>query len=230
VEPIYLVAFGGIDQPSRFARSFSNLKRAAICTHVSTVPSHTGKPPDCNHFRTPSGLPDRRSKSPNRSAMPFRQCWRPGLPTVFLHSLRAKRKDMADKFSPQKRSQIMANVKGRNTSPERLVKSCLRRLHCRFRSNVRTVPGTPDIVLLGRNKAIFVHGCFWHGHRRCNRSKRPKTNQTFWNKKIDGNIQRDRRVQRALARLGWDALIIWECETRQTERLLATLETFINAE
>ena len=136
---------------------------------------------------------------------------------------------MIDKFQPEKQSRIMANIKGRNTSPERLVKACLRRLHCRYRSNVKTLQGTPDIALLGQNKVIFVHGCFWHGHRRCNRSKRPATNEVFWNKKIDGNIQRDKKVQRALSRLGWSTLVIWECETRKPERLRATLEKFINA-
>ncbi|HNQ34453.1 MAG TPA: very short patch repair endonuclease [bacterium] len=136
---------------------------------------------------------------------------------------------MSDKFPPEKRSQIMANVKGRNTSPERVVRGCLRRLRCRFRGNVKALPGKPDVVLTGRGKVIFVHGCFWHGHRRCRRSKRPTTNEMFWNKKIDGNIQRDKKVRRALTRLGWKVLVVWECGTRNPTKLLAILERFVNA-
>ena len=136
---------------------------------------------------------------------------------------------MTDRFQPEKRSQIMAKVKGRDTSPERFVKLCLRKLHCRYRSNVSGVRGTPDIVLLGCPKAIFIHGCFWHGHKGCKRSKRPETNKEFWDRKLDGNIRRDMRVRRALNRLGWRILVVWECETRNTTRLLSKLRKFIEA-
>src|SRR3989344_605329 len=98
-----------------------------------------------------------------------------------------------DKFTKQKRAQIMASIKGRDTSPERSVRSCLRRLRISFRGNVGTLPGTPDFVIQGQKKAIFVNGCFWHGHKGCLRSERPERNKPFWDQKIDGNIARDRR-------------------------------------
>lgn len=124
----------------------------------------------------------------------------------------------------------MASVKGRNTSPERVVKSCLWRLHCHYRSNVKTLPGTPDIVLVGKKKVILVHGCFWHGHRRCRRAGRPETNRPFWDRKIDGNMERDQIVRRRLSRLGWRVLVLWECETRKSEHMTARIVRFINAQ
>ncbi len=124
----------------------------------------------------------------------------------------------------------MASVKVRNTSPERKVKSCLRRLRCRYRGNVKTLPGTPDIVLVGRKKLIFVHGCFWHGHKGCPRAARPETNKVFWGKKIDGNMKRDAKVRRTLTRLGWRVFTLWQCETQKPESMMAKLVRFINAE
>jgi DNA mismatch endonuclease, patch repair protein len=121
----------------------------------------------------------------------------------------------------------MASVKGRNTSPERLVKSCLRRLHCRYRGNVKTLPGTPDIALVGKKKSIFVHGCFWHGHKGCQRAARPDTNRAFWDRKIDGNMKRDVRTVRKLRRTGWSVLVVWQCQTKDTERLERRLARFI---
>lgn len=136
---------------------------------------------------------------------------------------------MTDRFTREKRSQIMANVKGRNTSPERLVKRCLRRLNCRYRSNVRSIPGTPDIVLVGRNKLIFVHGCFWHGHKGCSRAGKPETNKEFWERKIEGNMKRDARTVRRLRKSGWSVLVIWQCWTKDEERLERRLARFMES-
>jgi len=105
---------------------------------------------------------------------------------------------MTDVFSQEKRSWIMSRVKGRDTKPEILVRSFIFRMGFRFRLHRRDLPGTPDIVLPRHGKVIFVHGCFWHGHKRCPRSKRPTTNENFWNKKLDGNIKRDKRYRREL--------------------------------
>ena len=88
---------------------------------------------------------------------------------------------MTDVFSQEKRSWIMSRVKGRDTKPEILVRSFIFRMGFRFRLHRRDLPGTPDIVLPRHSKVIFVHGCFWHGHKRCPRSKRPTTNANFWN-------------------------------------------------
>ncbi|MBW1701617.1 MAG: DNA mismatch endonuclease Vsr [Deltaproteobacteria bacterium] len=135
---------------------------------------------------------------------------------------------MTDVFSQEKRSWIMSRVKGRDTKPEILVRSFIFRMGFRFRLHRRDLPGTPDIVLPRHGKVIFVHGCFWHGHKRCPRSKRPTTNENFWNKKLDGNIKRDKRYRRELRHMGWKVLIVWECETKNPEKLLRKLERFLH--
>jgi DNA mismatch endonuclease (patch repair protein) len=134
---------------------------------------------------------------------------------------------MTDVFSKEKRSWLMSRVKGRDTKPEILVRSFVHRMGFRFRIHGRHLPGNPDIVLPRHGKVIFVHGCFWHGHRRCLRSKRPTTHKGFWNKKLDQNIERDGRFQRTLRRMGWRVLVVWECETRKEEKLIRKLERFL---
>jgi len=137
---------------------------------------------------------------------------------------------MSDVFSPEKRSWIMSRVKGRDTKPEILVRSFVFRMGFRFRLHQRKLPGTPDIVLPRHRKVIFVHGCFWHGHKGCSRSKRPSSNVRFWNNKLDANIRRDKRFRRQLRRMGWKSLVVWECETRSPEKLLHKLERFLHEE
>ena len=126
---------------------------------------------------------------------------------------------MSDVFSRKKRSWIMARISGSNTKPEIVVRKILYGLGFRYRLNVRKLPGTPDIVLSKHYKVIFVHGCFWHGHKGCKRSKRPTTNVPFWNRKIDQNIKRDKDSLKELRRLGWKPLVIWECRTKKPESL-----------
>lgn len=135
---------------------------------------------------------------------------------------------MADVFSKEKRSWIMSRIRGRDTKPEMLVRSVVHRMGFRFRLHCRELPGKPDIVLPRHKKVIFVHGCFWHGHKQCLRSRRPTTNTEFWNKKLDANIARDKRVRMNLRRLGWKVLVVWECETSDPDRLFAKLERFLH--
>ena len=135
---------------------------------------------------------------------------------------------MSDVFSKVKRSRIMSRVKGRDTKPEILIRSFVHRMGFRFRVHRRDLPGNPDIVLPRYKKAIFVHGCFWHGHKRCRRSKRPTTNEQFWNKKLDGNIERDKRFRRRLHQMNWEVLVVWQCEIRNPEKLLRKLEGFLH--
>lgn len=135
---------------------------------------------------------------------------------------------MTDVFTTEKRSWIMSRIKGRDSKPEILVRSIVFRMGYRFRLHRRDLPGTPDIVLPRHGKVIFVHGCFWHGHNRCRKSKRPTTNETFWNKKLDNNVKRDKRYRRELRRIGWKVLVIWECETREPDRLLKRLGRFLH--
>jgi DNA mismatch endonuclease (patch repair protein) len=137
---------------------------------------------------------------------------------------------MTDVFTKDKRSWIMSRVKGRDTKPEILVRSLVHRMGFRFRLHRRDLPGKPDIVLPRHKKVIFVHGCFWHGHKQCSRSKRPTTNERFWNKKLDGNIERDKRFRRKLHRMGWKVVVVWQCETRNPEKLLQKLERFLYGE
>lgn len=121
--------------------------------------------------------------------------------------------DMTDHVAKEKRSQIMASVRSRNTGPELTVRSALHRLGYRFRLHRRDLPGSPDIVFPSKRKVIFVHGCYWHGHG-CRWSKLPKTNVEFWRDKIGRNQQRDLSNIRSLTELGWSSHTIWQCELR----------------
>jgi DNA mismatch endonuclease (patch repair protein) len=118
----------------------------------------------------------------------------------------------------------MSRISGKNTKPELIVRSLLHKLRYRFRLHRIDLPGKPDITLPKYKKVIFVHGCFWHGHKGCKKSRRPTTNEKFWNKKLTGNMQRDKRYYRNLREMGWQILIVWECETKNTEKLLHKLE------
>lgn len=112
----------------------------------------------------------------------------------------------------------MSRVKNRNTRPELLVRSILHSLGYRFRVHVKDLPGTPDIVLPKYKTVIFVNGCFWHGHS-CIRGKLPSTNVSFWKTKIIKNIARDEENKNDLAKLGWDVITIWSCETNSIVKL-----------
>jgi DNA mismatch endonuclease (patch repair protein) len=92
---------------------------------------------------------------------------------------------------------------------------------------VREMPGNPDIVLPRHKKVIFVNGCFWHGHQDCVRSKRPVTNSNFWNEKIEANIGRDKRNLAALNEMGWQVLVVWGCEIKDTDFLIEKLRNFL---
>lgn len=118
---------------------------------------------------------------------------------------------MADVFSKKKRSAIMALIRGKHTKPEVALKNLLRAGGIRYRSHYSRLPGTPDIVLLDSKVAVFINGCFWHGHKGCRRSKLPTSNVAFWTQKIIGNVRRDRRVARQLRAMGWRVKVCWTC-------------------
>lgn len=134
---------------------------------------------------------------------------------------------MPDIFSREKRSRIMSGISGKNTKPELIVRKLLHKMGFRYRLHVSSLPGRPDIVLPRHKKIIFVNGCFWHGHSECKRSSRPHTNVDFWNKKIDGNITRDKRVRKELERLGWKILVIWQCQTKDLDNLKQTILDYL---
>jgi DNA mismatch endonuclease (patch repair protein) len=126
---------------------------------------------------------------------------------------------------PMTRSEMMARVRTRNTSPELAVRSELHRRGYRFRLHRRDLPGTPDIVLPRYRTAVFVHGCFWHGHN-CPKGKRPKSNAEFWNKKLDENLRRAERQEAELTSLGWRTHTVWECQQAEDiESLFGKLGT-----
>jgi DNA mismatch endonuclease, patch repair protein len=125
------------------------------------------------------------------------------------------------------RSEIMRAVKGRDTTPERVVRKVLRGIAPGYRLHRRDLPGAPDIAFPGRKKVIFVHGCFWHGHD-CKRGARmPKANADYWRAKIAKNRARDEKHQAAYATMGFDLLTIWECETRDEAALAEKLRAFV---
>lgn len=112
----------------------------------------------------------------------------------------------------------MQRVKGKDTAPEKIVRSLLHRLGYRFRLHRKDLPGTPDIVLPGRRLALFVHGCFWHGHG-CRIGQLPKTRLDYWQPKIEANRDRDRRKADALAAAGWRVAAVWQCELADRDAL-----------
>ena len=121
----------------------------------------------------------------------------------------------------------MAKIGSRNTGPELAVRRILHAMGFRFRLHRRGLPGTPDIVLPGRRKAVFVHGCFWHGHHGCPRARVPRTNHSYWSAKIQRNRRRDASSVRALRRAGWSVAVVWECRLRESERLRVRLRRFL---
>ena len=124
----------------------------------------------------------------------------------------------------------MARIRGRDTRPEVSVRHLLHSLGYRYRLHRRELPGTPDICFPGRKKAIFVHGCFWHRHDGCARTTTPTTRTSFWEDKFRKNVVRDRRNMAGLAELGWDAMVVWECETKNLERLTLRLAGFLDGD
>jgi len=119
-----------------------------------------------------------------------------------------------DVLTPEQRHFNMSRIRGKDTKPEMVVRSMVHRMGYRFRLHRSDLPGKPDIVFPGRRKIIFVHGCYWHRHSCKYGRVTPKTNAAFWQTKLDGNKARDVRNRRKLRRLGWDVLIVWECQTK----------------
>jgi DNA mismatch endonuclease (patch repair protein) len=132
---------------------------------------------------------------------------------------------MKDKLSKERRSWNMSRIKGKDTGPEKIVRSLLHRMGYRFRLHVKDLPGRPDIVLPRYRTVVFVHGCFWHRHRGCKNCTTPSKNRAFWVEKLEGNAARDLRNRAALRLAGWRVVVVWECRVHLAGALRSKLRT-----
>lgn len=133
---------------------------------------------------------------------------------------------MADTRSAAQRRKIMQSVGTKNTGPELIVRRALTSLGYRYRLHRKDLPGSPDIAFIGRKKAVFVHGCFWHGHE-CQKGKAPKSRVEYWGPKIALNRERDVRKAFALSAMGWSILTVWQCELADSSNLKKRLTDFL---
>lgn len=135
-----------------------------------------------------------------------------------------------DILSKEQRSWNMSRIRGRDTRPERIVRSIIHRMGYRFRLHRTDLPGSPDIVLPKHRIVIFVNGCFWHRHRGCKYAYHPKTRKAFWRAKFRDNVDRDRRARRRLTRMGWRVIVVWECLTERPKALVKLLKQRLPAQ
>lgn len=135
---------------------------------------------------------------------------------------------MADVFAPKKRSLIMSRIRSQDTSPELRVKKAVRGLGLRYRAHMSTLPGKPDIALPRKKIALFVHGCFWHQHRGCSRQFLPKSNRRYWLPKLKRNVERFNEVKALLRKVGWRGIVLWECQTKDSEKLRKRIENLLH--
>lgn len=129
--------------------------------------------------------------------------------------------------SPEVRRRTMQAVKSKDTVPELLVRSMTHKLGFRFRLHRKDLPGKPDLVFPALHKAIFVHGCFWHGHDCIRGARVPKANREYWTKKVARNRERDLKHLEELSDAGWKSLVIWECDLRQSESVSVRINRFL---
>ena len=132
-----------------------------------------------------------------------------------------------DNLNPAQRRKTMKRVRSRDTSPELIVRRILYGMGYRYRLNYAALPGKPDLVFIGRRKAVFVHGCFWHGHTCKAGQKVPKTNSDYWSRKLAKNKLRDEKIIDSLIADGWCVFIVWECQTKDLACLQSRLRAFM---
>ena len=136
---------------------------------------------------------------------------------------------MTDRLSSQRRSANMRAIRSRDMKPELRVRRTLHAMGYRFRLHRRDLPGKPDLVFPGRQKAIFVHGCFWHQHAGCQDGRMPQSNPSYWWPKLTRNKERDTEHLARLITDGWKVLVVWECETGDEGRLRSRLQHFLES-
>ena len=137
---------------------------------------------------------------------------------------------MTDRLTPTQRHYVMSRIHGKGTKPELKVRQWLWRHGYRYRLNVKSVPGKPDIVMRRYRTAVFVNGCFWHGHDDCDKFKIPQTNREFWVNKIKRNQERDKKNYQVLHDNGWQVIVIWECQLtpKRIEETMLRVELMLN--
>jgi DNA mismatch endonuclease (patch repair protein) len=133
-----------------------------------------------------------------------------------------------DTLTTEQRSARMSLIRGKNTGVELTVRSLIHRLGFRYRLHEKDLPGKPDLVFSSRHKVIFIHGCFWHRHKRCSLARLPKSKLKFWVPKLEGNKLRDQANQDRLRKEGWRVMTIWECQINKQERLARRVKTFLS--
>lgn len=136
---------------------------------------------------------------------------------------------MVDTVDKATRSQIMARVRSKHSFPEMLVRKLLHNAGYRYRLHQKELPGCPDLVFPGRKKVIFIHGCFWHRHEGCSLARIPKSRVDFWTAKLNSNKARDEHNILALKELGWEILVLWECELADHAEVLRRVTNFLGA-
>lgn len=134
---------------------------------------------------------------------------------------------MVDTVAPERRSEIMGRVRGKNTQPELVLRRLVYAAGYRYRLHRRDLPGTPDLIFAGRRKVLFVHGCFWHRHENCPSTRTPKSKVEFWTSKFERTRARDSEVLAALTSLGWTTLVVWECELARPEVVMKRVQMFL---
>jgi DNA mismatch endonuclease (patch repair protein) len=134
-----------------------------------------------------------------------------------------------DTISPERRSENMRRIRGKDTKPELIVRRTLFAMGYRYRLHGAKLPGKPDLVFAKQRKVIFVHGCFWHNHSnvRCKIARFPKSNSDYWADKLRRNVERDATRRAELRRSGWKTLVVWECQTKSIERQLSRIRRFL---
>ncbi len=132
-----------------------------------------------------------------------------------------------DILTPEQRSALMSRIRGVDTKPELVVRRALHAQGYRYRLHGRKLPGRPDLVFRKRRVVVFVHGCFWHWHEGCPKSRLPKSRADYWRAKFESNVERDQRNERVLADDGWRVFVAWECEIEKDETLVERLMEFL---
>jgi len=135
---------------------------------------------------------------------------------------------VSDKLTPEQRHVCMSHIRGKDTKPEVFVRKALWKLGFRYRVNVKSLPGKPDIVFTKYKTAVFVNGCFWHGHDGCKKYQVPETNTNFWVGKIEANRSRDIKNKDCLENSGWQVVTVWECELSTKEKRTETVRKLVN--